>query len=117
MELNGRLTAKLAEQRGTSKAGKEWVKQDFVIETQDQYPKLVCINVIGEDKLKLIENIKIGELITCHINIQSNEFKGKYYTNVSAWKIELNERNSNSAPPIQATINNSFIEDNSNLPF
>ena len=100
MELNGRLTAKLAEQRGTSKAGKDWVKQDFVIETNDKFPKSVCIGVMGEDKIKLIDNIQEGELITCHINIESREYNGRYYTSVSAWKIELNERNSNSAPPI-----------------
>ena len=117
MEIKGKLTAKLPEQRGTSKAGKDWVKQDFVIETNDKFPKSVCIGVMGEDKIKLLSNVAIGEDLTCSINIESREYNGKYYTSVNAWKIELNERNSNSAPPPQATINNSFIENTSNPPF
>lgn len=98
MELKGKLTAKLAEQRGTSKAGKDWVKQDFVIETNDKFPKSVCIGVMGEDKIKLLSNVAIGEDLTCSINIESREYNGKYYTSVSAWKIDLVGRGQATPP-------------------
>lgn len=118
MELNGRLTAKLAEQRGTSKAGKDWVKQDFIIETNDKFPKSVCIGVMGEDKIKLLSNVAIGEDLTCSINIESREYNGRWYTSVSAWKIDLVGRGQ-ATPPIEesSTIFHSSGIDDSGLPF
>ena len=89
MEIKGKLITKLAETSGTSKAGKDWVKQDFVIETQETYPKKVCISVMGE-KVNTLRNINVGEVITAHINIESREYNGKYYTTISAWKLDLN---------------------------
>ena len=117
MNIQGRLTVKLPEQRGTSKAGKDWVKQDFVIETQETYPKKVCISILGEKLNHLIDNIQEGELITCHINIQSNEYNGKYFTNISAWKIELNERNSSAPPPPAENQNLGQTLPDTDLPF
>jgi hypothetical protein len=118
LEIKGRLTAKLAEQRGTSKAGKDWVKQDFVIETNDKFPKSVCIGVMGEDKIKLLSNVAIGEDLTCSINIESREYNGRWYTSISAWKIDLVGRGQATPPPIEesSTIFHSSGEGDS-LPF
>lgn len=100
MEIKGKLITKLAETSGTSKAGKDWVKQDFVIETQETYPKKVCISVMGE-KVNTLKNIKVGEVITAHINIESREYNGKYYTTISAWKLDLNQATERQPAPLE----------------
>jgi hypothetical protein len=84
MEIKGKVIDLLNEQRGDGQ--RAWRKRDFVIETQEQYPKKVCISLWG-DKIDSA-NLKIGEEITVSINIESREFKGKWYTNVKAWKID-----------------------------
>ena len=42
MEITGKLIMKLDLQSGMSQTGKQWQKQQFVIETVEQYPKKVC---------------------------------------------------------------------------
>jgi hypothetical protein len=45
MEIQGKITQVFEPVTGgTSKAGKEWMKQDFVLETEDdEYPKEDCV--------------------------------------------------------------------------
>ncbi|MDD2279560.1 MAG: DUF3127 domain-containing protein [Bacteroidales bacterium] len=99
MEIAGKLIQKLDQQSGQSKNG-TWVKQEFILETQDQYPKKVCVAVWG-DKVKDIENLAIGESLKVSINVESREFNGRWYTDVKAWRIETmgsNPTNSSNAP-------------------
>lgn len=86
MEISGKLIEKLPQQTGQGRNG-AWVKQEFIIETPDQYPKKVCIALWGE-KAKEIDSISIGENIKASINVESREFNGKWYTDVKAWRIE-----------------------------
>jgi hypothetical protein len=86
LDITGKLVTKLPQQNGQGKNG-TWVKQDFIIETQEQFPKKVCISLWG-DKAKELDSIAIGETLKLGINIESREFNGKWYTDVKAWKIE-----------------------------
>ncbi|MHC1702402.1 MAG: DUF3127 domain-containing protein [Tenuifilaceae bacterium] len=86
LEITGKLITKLPQQTGQGKNG-TWIKQDFIIETQDQFPKKVCISLWGE-KAKELDAIAMGENVKAGINIESREFNGKWYTDVKAWKIE-----------------------------
>ena len=47
MEISGKIIAILPLQSGTGRNGTEWKKQDYVIETHDQYPKKMCFNLWG----------------------------------------------------------------------
>jgi hypothetical protein len=86
MEITGKLLEKLQQQTGQGKNG-AWVKQEFIVETQDQYPKKVIIQLWG-DKTRDLNAIEIGETIKASINLESREFNGRWYTDVKAWKIE-----------------------------
>lgn len=86
LEITGKLIAKLQQQSGQGKNG-TWIKQDFVIETQEQFPKKVCISLWG-DKAKELDNYNIGETMKAGINVESREFNGKWYTDVKAWRID-----------------------------
>jgi len=85
LDLNGKIVAMLAEQSGEGKNGR-WVKQDFVVETADQFPKKVCFSTWG-DKVADIKKLKIGDEVTVSFNPESREFNGKWYTDLRAWKI------------------------------
>lgn len=86
MEITGKLIEKLPQQSGQGRNG-AWVKQEFIIETADQYPRKVCIALWGE-RAKDLDSISMGETIKASINVESREFNGKWYTDVKAWKIE-----------------------------
>jgi len=86
MEITGKLIEKLPQQTGQGKNG-AWVKQEFILETPDQYPRRVCIALWGE-RARDIESIQLGESLKASINVESREFNGKWYTDVKAWRIE-----------------------------
>src|ERR1700761_3302582 len=86
LELTGKLIKILAPQTGTGKNG-NWVKQEFIVETMDQYPKKVCISAWG-DKVDDIKKHNLGDLLRLSVNLESREFNERWYTDIRAWKIE-----------------------------
>tara|TARA_R110002167_G_scaffold121776_1_gene300148 strand:- start:161 stop:466 length:306 start_codon:yes stop_codon:yes gene_type:complete len=87
MNVKGVLLKVLDKEQGTSKAGKEWVKQSFVIKTDAKFNPEICFELFGEDKVAMLP-ILIGETLSVDFNLSSREYKGRYYTQASAWKIE-----------------------------
>ena len=86
MEVIGRIFKVLPLQSGEGKNGK-WTKQEFVIETDGQYPKKICIQSFNE---KVDTNLLvIGTMLKVQIEVQSQEYNEKWFTNVSAWKAEV----------------------------
>ena len=97
LQIEGKVVQILEEQSGTGKNG-PWRKQEFILETQDQYPKKVCITQWG-DKIDEF-NVQQGEQLTAHVDIQSREYNGRWYTDVKAWKIERGQNTqTQGAPP------------------
>ena len=110
LEIKGTVINILEKESGVSKAGKEWEKQDFVIETQDQFPRNVCFTCFG-DKTSLVSNLSRGSEVNVSFNIESREYNGKYFHNINAWKVEVNE----SQQPKQSFKANE-VDDNTGLP-
>jgi hypothetical protein len=88
MNIKGKLKKKLDLVTGTSKAGKEWQKQSFVIDTGAKYNNIICIEAFG-DKVQDLNNVSEGDTLDVQININCNEYKGKYYTSLQAWSISV----------------------------
>lgn len=85
LQLKGTVEQVLEEQSGESKNG-PWRKRDFILKTQGDYPKQICITQWGDNIDKA--DVQKGEEIVAYIDIQSREYKGNWYTDVKAWKIE-----------------------------
>jgi|TARA_B110000908_G_C10096099_1_gene376353 hypothetical protein len=88
MEIKGNVYQISEVQKGTSKAGKEWTRQNLVIDTGDEYNPHLSISFLGE-KCSLLNNLKINDEVNVHINLSSKEWSGKWFTNVNGWKIDL----------------------------
>jgi len=101
LELTGKLVKVLAPQTGTGKTGSNWVKQDFILETIEQYPKKVCVSAWG-DKAEDIKKYGLGDVLRVSINLESREFNDKWYTDARAWRIE-DEISANKNRPENAT--------------
>lgn len=88
MELIGKAIAALPVKSGVSqRTGEQWQSREYVIETQEQYPKKICFEVFGIDKLKEF-NIRNNDLIKVHFDINAREYNGKWYNSIRAWKVE-----------------------------
>lgn len=87
IEIEGILKEVCKTETGTSKAtGKEWQKTDFVIETIGEYPKSICIADFG--KLKVSE-VPIGSEISVKVNIESKQYKDRWFTNISGYGLAI----------------------------
>ena len=88
MEVSGKIIQVLPLQQGTSqRTGTPWQVQSYVLETQEQYPKKVCFEIFGEDRIKA-NPCKIDDLVTVSFDIESREFNGRWYTSIRAWKVQ-----------------------------
>lgn len=122
LELVARLERKLPVQRGSSARG-AWSKQEFIVQTEDVYPKKVCMSVWGDDKIQDLENIREGEKVKISFNVESREYNQKWYTDVRAWKIVKYEDMAQPAPETQEEripapmINVDDMESDDDLPF
>ena len=72
MEIKGKIVQILPLQGGQTKAGGEWKKQEYILETEGQYPKKVCFNLWGDR----IEQYPVteGEEVTVSFDLDSREF-------------------------------------------
>ena len=59
MEVKGKVIQLLALQSGMGKKG-PWKKQEFILETQSQYPKKVCLSVWARKLINIIWQLAIS---------------------------------------------------------
>jgi len=88
MKITGKIENILDTQTGTSKAGKEWKKTSFVVKTDDEYNNLYCFDIFGDEKVNnFLQYNSKGDVVDVDFNVKTNEWKGKYFTSLDAWKV------------------------------
>lgn len=97
MEVIGKIIHVLPLQSGTSQAGNQWKKQEYVLETEDAYPKKVCFDFFGDrvDQFPLA----IGDRVRLNFDIESREYQGRWYTSIRGWKAEKIDAQALAASP------------------
>lgn len=86
MEIEGKIILALPEQSGTSKAGNEWKKREYVLETHESYPRKVHFDLFGQKADQYPLNV--GDEIRLSFDINSREYNGRWFTSISGWKVE-----------------------------
>ena len=108
----------------TQTFAKGFTKREFVIETgDDKYPQLVKLEVTKERCAEL-DDCEIGDTMEVQFDIRGNEYNGKYYVNLQAWKFEntpnaprQEKPQAQQPPPNQRGIVVSGADDESDIPF
>lgn len=90
MELNLKVIQVLPAISGVSKSGKQWLKQEFIGETKEQYPKKVCITVFNPTETTKIP--LVGDDVTVEFEIDSRAYidrngTERFITDILAKKI------------------------------
>lgn len=63
-------------------------KREFVVTTGDgKYPQDLKFEMV-KDKCATLDNYKEGSEVKVSFDIRGNEYNGKYYVNLSCWKLE-----------------------------
>jgi hypothetical protein len=77
-------------------------KREFVIETQEQYPQTIQLELHG-DRVDIIESFTEGQEVECHLNLRGRlwvnpQGETKYFNTIVCWKIQLPNTNSTPQP-------------------
>jgi len=88
-EEKGKFIGIISDDRGTSKAGKDFRRVTFSIEIGDKYPRNGHFYTNDEKLIQTISNLRSDELISVKFNMDSKLFNGKSYTNLNAWQITI----------------------------
>ena len=110
METEGKIIEILDLRSGTTKNGKEWRSQEFILETEEQYAKKICFSLFGD---KIDANpISINKKHHVSFDVTSREYNGRWYTEARAWRVTL--INSSSSENSQTPPNLPFLPGNDN---
>ncbi|MEM9017669.1 MAG: DUF3127 domain-containing protein, partial [Verrucomicrobiota bacterium] len=83
-ELEG--TVKMVGEVQTFASG--FSKREFVIEVEDgRYPQSIKFECVKE-KTSLTDGLSEGDQVNVTFDIRGNEYNGRYYVNLNAWKLE-----------------------------
>lgn len=86
MEIVGKVVRLGNLTEGQSARG-PWRKQELIIETEEQYPRTVCL-ICWTNQIEEIQHFAPGQTIKAQIEISSREFNGKWYTDVRVWRFD-----------------------------
>tara|TARA_R100000808_G_C2152693_1_gene162305 strand:- start:3583 stop:3921 length:339 start_codon:yes stop_codon:yes gene_type:complete len=63
-----------------------FTKREFVLTTEEKYPQDIKFELY-QDACADLDAHTVGETISVEYNLKGNEYKGKYYVNLQAWKL------------------------------
>jgi len=99
------IKGKLVEIFDTVQITETFKKREFIIQDNKnpEYPEFVKVELI-QDKISLLDNLKVGDEINVLINIKGRKWEDKegnikYFNSIQGWKIEtenegINQENS-----------------------
>lgn len=97
--------------------GQQWLrKRSFVVEeVSDKERKSSLAIDLFKDKTALLDEFNIGDMVRVGINYKANQYNGKWYNSISAWKLDKSWSNGGAAP--DAGYAPSYQPVNDDLPF
>lgn len=87
MKVTGRIVAKCDAVEGQSSNGQPWIKQTVVVEYNAEYHKQAAIEYFGDDKVKKLETVKIGDMVTADFGVESHAYGEKWYTTLKGYEL------------------------------
>ena len=61
-------------------------KREFILTTEEKYPQDIKFELY-QDSCADIDPYSVGDTVDVSYNLKGNEYKGKYYVNLQAWKL------------------------------
>ncbi len=73
-------------------------KREFVVTTaHDRYPQDIKFETVKE-KCSLLDGFSPGQEVVVSFDIRGNEYNGKYFVNLSCWKLQPAGEDAEQAP-------------------
>ena len=85
MEIQGKIIAVLPMKSGRSAKG-EWKSQQYVLETDDRYPKRLLFDLFCENKIREFD-IQMGDMVTVSFDTDAHQKDGRWFGSNRAWDV------------------------------
>lgn len=115
-KVKGKIKEIMPVESGVAKSsGDAWKKVNFIVTNSEGYEgreQLYCFQIFSEKSVdNFLKYNKEGQQVEVSFNVQTNEWQGKYFTNLSAFHVASGERveQSHQTPALE--------EQESDLPF
>lgn len=107
MEVSGVITKILPIQKGQKKDGSgEWQKQLFILDSKAEYNNIYCFEIFGNEKVENFNKYnKENDFVKVDFNVKTNEYQGKYFTTLDAWKVFKENGAAPQSQPFEAAGN------------
>ena len=90
MEITGKIIALSEVKEGVSKkTGNKYMLLEFVVETQEQYPRRAQFTLFGEEKIKQYA-LACGDNVTVDFSVNATESKGRWYNSLNVATVQKN---------------------------
>lgn len=88
MEIEGKIVKAFEPKSGVTQRG-NWMSQEFLLEYgPDDYKRKFLFEVSGQARLHRFA-IKEGQTVNVSLNIEANEYNGRWYNRVRAFDVHL----------------------------
>lgn len=92
-------------------------KREFVVTTDEgKYPQEIKLEAV-KDKCGLLDAYQPGDPIVCSFNIRGNEYNGKHYVNLVAWKFDRASGRPATITPPTPPVQSDITQDADEIPF
>lgn len=90
MEATGILLKKVNERQGVSQNGVAWKRADYILQTEEMFPKHICFSVADGQVGRFAQfDSMLGKEVTVMFNVDAREYNGRWYNDVQAYGIRL----------------------------
>lgn len=103
LEVKGTIETIGETVEGVNKAGDNWQKLTYTLTTDEQYNNLYAFEVFGKDASTMFRKFnKVGDQVSVKFNVNTNEWKGKYYTTLQSWRCTKDDVQTPKEETVQA---------------
>ena len=110
-ELEGKVKELFDEQT----FGSGFRKREFVVTVEDgKYPQDIKFECV-QDKIEQLGSVNVDDTVKVKFDIRGREWKGNYYVNLSAWRVNSSGGGSSAPAPEEPAYEESDSDDE--IPF
>ena len=75
-----------------------FTKREFVVTTEERYPQDIKLECVKE-RCELLDQYEAGDEVKVSFNLRGNEYNGRYFVNLHAWRIDKKASEPSSEAP------------------
>lgn len=88
MEIKGKVLTLFPVKEGVGKtSGTPWKSREFVIETQDQYPKRICLQVMNANMDRYA--VEAGQTVHVKFDCSARQWENRWFNTLTAWEVTV----------------------------